>query len=205
MSTPTSWLKQICSKDVGRPTLAEPMTVERAGKHYTFATDGHRAVELPGNFGEFRNPPKDMVPSILKILAPTPDAAQRISFTALKEFLREALKDVLWECPTCENEGFELVLHRGQACPEPCRTCDRRVIRKQKVYILDRLFEARLFKPFIDNLPDTDSVRWYQEFDRSQALIDGGAWRFIVMPMMDDGDNESVPRFEIGGEEARAA
>jgi hypothetical protein len=201
-----AWLKGVCSTD--RVALAQPFVIERNGLAFTVATDGRRMVELPGMDDEASFPDKDIRDSIHRILAPTPPGAVDFSYPALCSFLNDALKDAILTCDRCDNEGYITEIHRGRPCGEPCPKCDAAVCRPKKVYIAGTLFNAKLFKPFIDNLPQVATALWHQEGKTTQAVIDAGIdWRLIMMPMREDFPEQNVgaPRFEIEGAEAKAA
>jgi hypothetical protein len=202
----TAWLKGVCATD--RVALAQPFVIERNGLAFTVATDGHRMVELPGMDDEATFPDKDIRDNIHRILAPTPVGAVAFSYPALCAFLNDALQDAVLTCDRCDNEGYITQIHRGRPSGWPCPKCDTAVGRPKKVYIAGTLFNAKLFKPFVDNLPQVATALWYQENKTTQAHIDAGSeWRLIVMPLRDDwpDENADVPRFEIEGAEAKAA
>lgn len=207
----TAWLKEVCGDAVLRPSLAEPMTFVRDGMHFTIATDGFRIVELPGNYGEFKAAPTDSLPSLHRILAPTPATAVPFDYSGLKEFIQQEMKDVLRACLECDSTGQVIYFTSKGSGPHyaKCPRCEGACIRSKRVYIGGVLFNARLWEPMLANLPDVRIVEWYQQGPRESAIVDGAEWRFLVMPINDaEIDSEikaTYHRFEIPGAQAIAA
>jgi hypothetical protein len=80
--------------------------------------------------------------------------------------------------------------------------------KEAQVYIGGVLFNAVLFKPMVLHLPPTQTARWAQQTITSFALVDGGDWRFAIMPMFEKLGQEgtkSIPRFDIEGVRTKAA
>lgn len=174
------WLNAVCSKDPMRSYLSLPMRFDRDDKSFTIATDGQRMVELPEADPDLALAPEQILIGLRKYLAPTPATAVPLDFESLRTFIREATKG---------TSSSRLPVF---------------------VYVGGALFNARLFLPMVKHIPPTLLVRWHQQsapshFPSGPALVDGGDWRFLVMPMLDRGGHTDIPRFEIEGAQAAAA
>lgn len=166
-------LEQVASKDKNRPQLARPMKWHRDAKLYTIATDGHRMVEVRGMCSPI----------------PLADPPEGI-IPAIKKYLASTPDD---------SVPFDFAALR-----DFIRATVKGQTRKREVraFVGGTLFNAKLFYPMARYLSTDQPARWSQRSETAPALVDGGEWRFIVMPMLDYMSTEkraTIPRFEIEG------
>jgi hypothetical protein len=175
------WLNSVCAKESGRDFLSSPMCFWHRDRIHTIATDGTRLVELPGVDG-VAAPPEEILPGLRKYLAPTLKSSAQFDFAALRAFIIDTTRGT----------------RSGQ---------------QVRAFIGGQLFNARLFLPMVKNLSTKNPARWYRlppgsSFPSGPAGVDGGEWRFLVMPMLDKMSADAragVPRFDIEGAQAAAA
>jgi hypothetical protein len=211
MTMDTAWLFQVC--DQSRARLEEPLTLSLYGQLFAVATDGHRLVELPETNPAFKMVPLDRRDGYVKYLTipPAVETLRRpLDFRLLRAFILSVLTDVVSECSNCDNAGQVIYFTSKGEGPNyaTCPKCDGAVVRAKRVYIGGVLFNARLFKPMVENLPDADHVTWRQEAPTQPAYVESDSWRFLVMPFRDELDEverRQTPRFEIEGAQAAAA
>lgn len=202
------WLPEFCAGRLSHyfEVAKNPWTLTREGRAFTVATTGLVIVELPLNYSYPPLPDKYLA-ALEAFLTPTPASAIPFSFVDLRSFVTRAMYGVLKKCGTCASTGDDPVQRDNDGDPAPCRLCGGAVKAPKMVYVGGVLFNARLFELPLLKLPDTGTARWYSYHPEKPALIDGGTWRLVVMPMRDkpDGLSVTMPRFEIKPKEEKAA
>jgi hypothetical protein len=173
------------------------------GKIHTVATDGHRLIAVPHDYGcaPF---PDDFAPAVLKLLDAPNGERKPIDLAALRAFVSRIAPPFVWcancdgegtaQCPECDGEGFHSCVcdcgndHtkdcrycRG-AGEIPCSGCSGKGDSAVRMRIGGQLFNARIIASPPELLSgDVATITHYGQ-DRA-AVIDGDGWRLVMMPM----------------------
>jgi hypothetical protein len=187
-----AFLQSFCLfDDSGKYALSRPyLYTSKDGRAYTFATDGHRMLIVPGH----REGLKPGGPSIESFLVEPQGVA--VSAKALMDFLGEAKREpcgvedcedgiVTCVCPTCNNE------HTYE-----CGCKGRPILPERKGWLGHVPFNTSLLAEMMKGVTD-ETVQVYLKSNTAVIHVFASDRHLAVMPMHADGSFKDAPRFEM--------